>query len=875
MKNHSSSPQKLLLISPGILIIVVFYAAGICWVESLNFHAQSLYYFSLLLLSLLFLIHKFSPERSGPVSFFLLGLLFFLLGAQNAQTHLNPPADPHHIFNFIRERQTASIDGVLQKYPAVSINDSTGPETRFLVLVQALHLPAAPNTEMMQSASASGLVQITLQGLLPKDLKPGDRILVKANVSPISTYSIPGTFNYKKFLANQSIFIKGWVQSPDNIIKLHPQASSHLVAGLTYLKYLPERIRYHIAEFLDKTLKQPARGLYKAVLIGDRSDVSASVLENFTGAGCIHILAISGLHMGLLALASIAVFTWTLKRSTWLLLHTPVLKVAFFLSLFPLLIYAFIAGFNIPVQRALVMTMVFILAVLFDRPGNLINHILLAAFIILTWKPGAIFTASFQLSFAAVVAIALFYPVLYRHFFQINNVLSRHAEKPRLADDLSPVSTKFHNIFWTFAKWVLTGIILTFTAMLGTYPLLLFHFNRFSLVAPFTNLFVEPFICFWSLTLGLIASLCIPFFPALAKLLFEAGSFGLILADRICSFFVSLPFSSLWFPTPSPVEIVICYLFLLSVIAAAQLAGKKRFYSLYTALLFLCLLIATSAVATIAKQYSGSATVTFLDVGHGSSVLLQLPENKNILIDGGGPGNDRFNIGERLIGPYLWNQKISHLDAVVITHPHADHYNGLPFILTRFRPKTFWINNAPDHDKDFKELLDLAAQLGIETRVAATDGVLFQDSSSRLIAIHSGRSPSYLSNIDWETGAINPNDLSLVLRLDTNDRSFLFPADISASMAERLSRQKKQLLADVLMAPHHGSASSMNQDFIAAVAPQYVVISAGRNNPFNFPAKSFIDLQQKGIKVLTTGKDGTITFKVANGEIEVSRYQIN
>jgi competence protein ComEC len=243
-------------------------------------------------------------------------------------------------------------------------------------------------------------------------------------------------------------------------------------------------------------------------------------------------------------------------------------------------IYALIAGFNIPVLRALLMTIVFILAILFDRPGNLINHILLAALLILIWQPGAIFTASFQLSFSAVIAIALIYPLLYRFLFPETHTTPSRCVKPG-SKVKTPQSSIIHKIPETFLKWVLAGVALTAAAMLGTFPLLLFHFNRFSLVAPFTNLLVEPLICFWSLIIGLIASLCIPLFPALAKVLFATGSVGLIVAERICAFFSSLSYASLWLPTPSPVEIILTYLFLLSSVLALHMTGKQRRYSYF------------------------------------------------------------------------------------------------------------------------------------------------------------------------------------------------------------------------------------------------------------------------------------------------------
>jgi len=114
-----------------------------------------------------------------------------------------------------------------------------------------------------------------------------------------------------------------------------------------------------------------------------------------------------------------------------------------------------------------------------------------------------------------------------------------------------------------------------------------------------------------------------------------------------------------------------------------------------------------------------------------------------------------------------------------------------------------------------------------------------------------------------------------VLRLETADNSFLFPADISATMANALVSEKRNIQADILLAPHHGSRASMSLDFIEAVRPEYITISAGRNNRFNLPDKSFSDLEQKGIKVLTTGRDGTLTFTGKEGETILSRYQIN
>ena len=858
-------------------IIVVFYTAGICWAEISDLPTRMVQFSSLLLTSSLFIFCKIKQKPNLIVTRSLLGLLFFLLGLlQYNQFQSNQPADPHHIYNLIKTKQTVSIKGFLQEYPVV-VNKSSGPQTRLLVKIKGFYQAGNHVLPLEHFRKASGLVLITLNGLLPENLVPGDTFLAKTTLSRVHTYSTPGSFNYKKHLAYRSIFIKGWIHTPQNIIKLHSLTPSSPLSVLANLIYLPERIRNNLAAFLNKTLSQPARGLYKAILIGDRGDVPPSVLNNFTKAGCLHILAISGMHMGLLALISIATIFWLLKRSTWLLLHAPVLKISVSLAFLPLFIYALIAGLNIPVLRALLMTTIFILAILFDRPGNLLNHILLAAFFVLLWKPWAIFSVSFQLSFSAVITIALIYPLIYRflsHEFQsysaIFTTTAATAGNP-------PVNLK-HKIFRMIFKWFLAGFSLTTAATLGTFPLLLFHFNRFSLVAPISNLLVEPLICFWSLIIGLAACLCIPILPTLGETLFIVGSMGVTTAERICAFFSALPYSSIWLPTPTPLEITTFYFFLLSPVIAFNLKGRQRYCFYILALFFLFFGFAVPAMTTAARKTPASASVTFLDVGHGSSILLRLPENKNILIDGGGAQDDRFNIGERVIGPFLWKQKIKHLDDVVITHPHADHYNGLPFILARFHPKKLWINGTNGNDREYRELLNLANQLGVETKIVKTNDFLYQSGNTRLLCIHSGREAPFPTLNHNQPQTTNLNDQSIVLRLEISASTFLFPGDISAAMAEMLVKKRRQLKADVLMAPHHGSTSSVSREFIQAVAPEFIVVSAGRNSTFHLPAISLYNLQEKGIKILSTNRDGTITFsvkKAGNRQIGVSSYQVN
>jgi competence protein ComEC len=296
-----------------------------------------------------------------------------------------------------------------------------------------------------------------------------------------------------------------------------------------------------------------------------------------------------------------------------------------------------------------------------------------------------------------------------------------------------------------------------------------------------------------------------------------------------------------------------------------------------TSFLSLCLLAALPVYSNATKQVSISTSVSILDVGHGSASFLQLPNNKTVLIDGGGPGTDYFDIGERIIGPFLWYNKISRLDAVIISHPHADHYNGLEFILKHFRPETLWINGWPWADPAYKRLLDLARTLDIEIKIPGTNQVILESGPAKLMCLSCDE---IIDGKDLSRSLIHKkygtdiNDSSLVLKLETGNGSVLFPGDINSNTIDKLAK-KKNLQADVLLAPHHGSRSSLTENTVNFIKPDYLAISAGRQNKFILAHEFFSTLEKNEIRILNTSQDGTLKFTFNTDGIILSRYQLN
>lgn len=223
-----------------------------------------------------------------------------------------------------------------------------------------------------------------------------------------------------------------------------------------------------------------------------------------------------------------------------------------------------------------------------------------------------------------------------------------------------------------------------------------------------------------------------------------------------------------------------------------------------------------------------------------------------MLIDGGGYRTDRFDTGEQLIAPFLWYLRLWRLDTMVITHPHGDHFNGLPFLLERFRPRRLIINGDPGEEQEYGELLQLAQRLNIPCQQATAGRVLAQGEG---FAVHCLGMPGL-----QESPARTTNDRSLVISYHHNGQGLLFPADLGVNSEQMLINSGADLRAKILLAPHHGSPGSASAPFIRAVNPALIVVSAGRQRKGVLPSPQHLDAWQQQRRLpLVTAQVGTIT----------------
>ncbi len=758
--------------------------------------------------------------------------LGFFHAANSTSHHLKE----NTIHSHITQEEDVVLTGTLHKMPQFN-----GEKSTVIIKSHSLRL----QQEDLFS-STHGLVRLRLKGEWPDYLLPGDEIVIRCQLSRPYRFGNPGGFDYPAFLAAKNIWIVGKIRSTAHIHRLIQKYS-----WFHSLRYLPERIRLSFRDVINNTLSSDKAGIYRALLIGDRSGIDKKTLETFKISGVMHILAISGLHLSLVASALFLICYWLARRSRYLMLHYSCKKLALLATILPLCGYALLAGAQTPVLRSLIMVLVFILAFCVQRQRSPFTTLSFAALIILILNPLGLLTISFQLSFAAVAALILILP-------RISTLIQQKEASGE---------NRVRRLYSGSIRLVTAALLVSIAATLGTAPLLLHSFNLISTVGPVANLLLEPLLCLWSLPLGLLSMVFLNIAPQYCQWFLQAGGMGITAALSVTSFFAEYNFSALWLATPSIGLIVLYYL---SLVLCFFPFSRKKTIPLF---LLVCTLFFFPP-RYFPGKFSTRSELVFLDVGQGSSTLVLFPDGKKVLIDGGGASSSKFNVGESIIAPYLWYRGITHLDAIVITHPDSDHCNGIPFLLKRFHPDTLWINGDTGHNQEYADLLDLARNLAIHIKQPDSNEVIMESQNAVLRNI----SNPFLNTSNKYNAAIplSSNAKSLILRFaeEGQNLSCLFPGDISRKVEKALLQNNSLLQSSILLAPHHGSKTSNSPLFLDAVHPQKIVVSAGRFRPALFPSSQLrLHCGKNNIPLLNTAELGAVTVKITDVGVAIDTFK--
>jgi competence protein ComEC len=778
--------------------------------------------------------------RRAPVVFAPL-FLVAALGTLSIQPWIQPRLSDDHVARLV-DTGPRRITGVVDARPL-----EFESRTRFVLRVERVDTDGG-------QLRVGGLLRVTLNGEMPAPVEQGDRIEIRSRIRPVRNFNNPGGFDARRRMGYQDIWCNAFADAA-GLVVLEKHAQTGFMGAV-------DRVRSAIARVIDQAGLGPEGPVLKALVMGDASEIPADVRQAFTRTGTSHILAISGLHISLVATASFALFRWGLCRVPGCLRRAWTRKGAALLTLAPVAGYALIAGFSPSTQRAFIMVVVFLAALLAERETDFKNSMALAALAILAVHPPSLFSVSFQLSFAAVFSIVYGMDWL---------------------DALFPTSRLPVGRAARIRRWVGMSLAVSACATWGTLPICLYYFNLASFSGLLANCVVIPLMGYLSVGLGLVGALAGAVSVPAAVACHAVN--GVILAWTIAfiQWMAAMPYAAVRTVTPSPVEIGLFYAATgagLSLVlhrrAAAPSgtrpsepapAGRAR---AAIAVMAACLIVGAADVGYWVHQrfWRNDLRVTALDVGQGNAVLVELPGGHTLLVDGGGTADRAtFDVGAAVVAPFLWRNKIRTIDTLVLTHANSDHVNGMIFIAETFRVGSLWAASEDVGHAGYAELLRVCEARGVARPRFADLARDWAFGPARVEVLHP-------SGDATERRPRDENNRSLVTRISLGGHAILLPGDIMHAAEKGIVRTAgDRLRSSVLLAPHHGSRTSSSEEFLKAVAPETVLISCGGRPGSGMPHPGVLErYRAQGARIWRTDRDGALQVVTDGRRLSVASY---
>lgn len=633
----------------------------------------------------------------------------------------------------------------------------------------------------------------------PKTLRPGDKCNLAIKIKRPRNYANPGSFDVQKLYLQQRIVALGYVID----------AGTNNFIQHDFLKSPINNVRQYLLELIQHKLKgRKFTSVIIAQVLGVKRNMPEDLMQVFNRSGVAHLMAISGMHIGLIATMTFGFISMLWKYTLGAFCNIASPKVAALGALFVSIGYAFLAGFSISTQRSLIMLLVFLASFILRRNLSARHGFFGALALILLCDPFVVLSLGFWLSFVAVS-------------FLIFSSCGRVIAKDTLSKTI---------------QWLKPQIVMA----LSLFPITVLFFSQSSIVAPLANAIAIPWVSLTVVPISLIAVLIWPINQHLAITLLQLAETSFSYLWPILEWFAKFPIYSWQLP-----ERYLWLIILVATLGAIWLFIPIGVASRWWGLLnFVPLLI-----SNICSIPHGEAVFTLLDVGQGLSVVIRTRDHT--LVYDTGAKLKSFDLGVRVVAPYLQAIGVKYINTLMISHGDNDHIGGARGLLDKISANTVMTSDLGD----LSEYSPIICQAGQQWR---WDGVLFSVLHPQVGVANSKR-----------------NDNSCVLMVQAGMHKILLTGDIESNSEQQLGlRYGDSLRADVLLVPHHGSKTSSSWEFIQQVMPQYALIPVGYKNQYGHPKQEVLDRYRDiGAVVLNTVDSGAISIRVGAKSLFVSSFK--
>lgn len=639
-------------------------------------------------------------------------------------------------------------------------------------------------------------------------LKIGNKIIIRGTLEKGKETRNPGEFNYQKYLESEGI---------SGLFNIYRKYDIKIIDKKSdFIAQTIFQFRKTIDNQLEKNHTKEAYGLLRGLLLADRKLIDDDTKVDFVNSGVVHVLAVSGLHVGYIILIFLFLFSRT----------NVILRI--FLTIIGLVIFLLITNSPPSVFRATIMTLVALSAFLANREYNGINALAIAAIIILLINPNDLFSPGFQLSFSAVASILIIWP--------------------KLSTTINKMNIK--NIY----KKLLLYASVSFAAQIGTLPFTLFYFGKLSIISLAANLVVIPAIGI-ILPIGILTLITSTFFPWLGMIYASANNLLVSTLFEFIRLLSKIPLAFIDVLHFSIIDGIIFYA-LVSFLLSSKFKRLRPIIKFAAIILVIANFYIYSKLDNKEIVHDNLLTVVFIDVGQGDSFLVCFPNGKTALIDAGN-ATTHFSSGRNIIYPLMQQLEIEKLDYAFISHIDADHYLGLLYLINNRLVDTVYKPRTDFNVSKEKRFLD----------VLKSNHIPHEDYHKEILRVGNTSLYFLIDTTDSVRKRFDSNNKSGVIKLVYGKDSFLFTGDSEIPAEKYLVYKFGDFLnSDILKLGHHGSKTSSSETFLQKVSPKVGIISAGIKNKFHHPSKIILKrLKDDKIQYRRTDKEGAIIIQ-SDGE---------